>query len=78
VQFLRLGTLGFPIEFKHIVAFTNEIQTMLFFPRIFKFNAVMYYPFIIILQQRGKKKKKESWIFMCKILKKIILYLFYV
>ena len=38
VQFLRLGTLGSPIEFKHIVALTNETQTMLSFPRIFKFN----------------------------------------
>ena len=25
-----------------MVALTNEIQTMLFFPRIFKFNTVMY------------------------------------
>ena len=60
----------------------NETQIMLSFSRIFKFNAVMYYPFIIILQQRDrdreKKKKKESWIFLCKILKKILLYLFYV
>ena len=38
VQFLRLGTLGFPIEFKHIVALTNKTQTMLSFPRKFKFN----------------------------------------
>ena len=38
VQFLRLGTLGFPIEFKHMVALTNEIQTMLSFSKIFKFN----------------------------------------
>ena len=37
-SFLRLGTLGFLIEFKHMVALTNETQTMLFFPRIFKFN----------------------------------------
>ena len=38
VQFFRLGTLGSPIEFKHMVALTNETQTMLFFPRIFKLN----------------------------------------
>ena len=38
IQFLRLGTLGFPIEFKHMVTLTNETQTMLSFPRIFKFN----------------------------------------
>ena len=38
LQFLRLSALGFPIEFKHIVALTNKIQTMLSFPRIFKFN----------------------------------------
>ena len=33
----------------------------------------MYYPFIIILQH---KEKKKSWIFIYKILKKILLYLF--
>jgi hypothetical protein len=49
IQFLRLGTLGSIIEFKYMVALTNETQTMLSFPRIFKFNTVMYYPFIIIL-----------------------------
>jgi hypothetical protein len=38
VQFLRLGTLGSPIEFKHIVTLNNKTQTMLSFPRIFKFN----------------------------------------
>ena len=38
VQFLRLGTLGSPIEFKHVVALTNKTQTMLYFPRIFKFK----------------------------------------
>jgi hypothetical protein len=38
VQFLKLGTLGSPIEFKHMVALTNETQTMLYFSRIFKFN----------------------------------------
>ena len=38
VQFLRLGTLGSPIKFKHMVALTNETQTMLYFSRIFKFN----------------------------------------
>ena len=65
MQFLRLSTLDFSIEFKHMVAFTNEIQTMLFFPRIFKFNAVMYYPFIIILQQREEKKKKKSHGYLC-------------
>jgi hypothetical protein len=42
-----------------MVALTNETQTILSFPRIFKFNIVMYYLFIIIL-------------------KKILLYLFYV
>ena len=38
MSFLRLGTLGFPIEFKHMVALTNETQIMLSFPKIFKFN----------------------------------------
>ena len=38
VPFLRSGTLGFPIEFKHIVALINEVQTMLSFSKIFKFN----------------------------------------
>ena len=38
MQFFRLGTLGSPIEFKYMVALTNKIQTMLYFPRIFKFN----------------------------------------
>ena len=49
VQFLKLGTLGSIIEFKHMIALTNETQIMLSFIRIFKFNTVMYYPFIIIL-----------------------------
>ena len=31
VQFLRLGTLGSPIEFKHLVALTNEIQNNVIF-----------------------------------------------
>ena len=30
------------IEFKYIVALTNETQTTLPFSKIFKFNAVMY------------------------------------
>ena len=38
VQFFRLSTLGSPIEFKHMVVSTNEIQKMLSFLRIFKFN----------------------------------------
>ncbi len=38
VQFFRLSTLSFLIEFKHMVALINEIQTIYFFPRIFKFN----------------------------------------
>ena len=41
---------------------------MLSFSRIFKFNAVMYYPFIIILQQRDRdreKKKKKSHGYFC-------------
>ena len=37
VQSLKLGTLGSLIKFKHIVALANETQTMLSFPRIFKF-----------------------------------------
>ena len=32
------STLGFPIEFKHMVALTNETQIMLSFSRIFKLN----------------------------------------
>jgi hypothetical protein len=38
IQFFRLGTLGCSIELKYMVALTNETQTMLSFPRIFKFN----------------------------------------
>ena len=38
VQFLRLGTLDSPIEFKHMVALINVTQTMLSFLIIFKFN----------------------------------------
>ena len=38
IQFFRLGTLGSLIEFKHIIALTNEAQITLSFPRIFKFN----------------------------------------
>ena len=38
VQFFRSNTLGFLIEFKHMVALINETQIMLSFPRIFKFN----------------------------------------
>ena len=38
VQFLRLGTLSSPIEFKHMVTLTDKTQAMLSFPRIFKFN----------------------------------------
>ena len=33
--------LGFLIKFKHMIALTNDIQTMLSFSRIFKFNAVI-------------------------------------
>jgi hypothetical protein len=43
-----------------MVALTNETQTMLSFSRIFKFNTVMYYPFIIIL------KKYYYIYFICK------------
>ena len=38
VQFLKLSTWGFPIEFKQMVALTNKTQIMLSFLRIFKFN----------------------------------------
>ena len=38
VQFLRLNILGFPIEFKYMIALTNKTQIMLYFLRIFKFN----------------------------------------
>ena len=38
VQFLKSSTLGSPIEFKDMVALTNETQTMLYFLRIFNFN----------------------------------------
>ena len=65
VQFLKLGILGFPIEFKHIVTLTNETKTILYFSIILKFNAVMY-PFIIILQQREREKKNYYIYFMCK------------
>ena len=42
VQFLRLSTLSSLIEFKYIVALTNKTQTMLSFPRIFKFNVFKF------------------------------------
>ena len=54
-----LGTLGFSNKFKHIVALTNETQTMFSFPKIFKFNSVTYYP------TTGKKKKKKSHRYLC-------------
>ena len=38
VQFLILGTLSSPIEFKYMITLTNETQTILSFPKIFKFN----------------------------------------
>ena len=38
IQFLMLGTLGFSIEFKHMVALINKTKTILSFLRIFKFN----------------------------------------
>ena len=38
VQLVRLNTLGSSIEFKHMIVLTNETQTMLSFPKIFKFN----------------------------------------
>ncbi len=44
-----------------MIALTNETQTVLSFPKIFKFNTVMYYPFIIILL-----KKYYYIYFMCK------------
>ena len=46
-----------------MIALTNETQTMLSFPRIFKFNTVMYYPLLL------------SYYYY---IKKILLYLFYV
>ena len=55
-----------------MVALTNETQTMLSFPRIFKFNAVIYYPFIIILQHR---KKKCHVYLSVKYLKNIIIFI---
>ena len=36
-----LDILDFSIEFKHMVALTNETQTMLSFSEIFKFNVVI-------------------------------------
>ena len=38
IQFLRLGTLGSPIKFKHMVTLINETQIMLYFSKIFKLN----------------------------------------
>ncbi len=38
LQFFRLGILGSPIKFKHMVALTNKTQIMLSFSKIFKFN----------------------------------------
>ena len=42
IQFLRLNTLGSPIEFKHMIALINKTQTMLYFLRIFKFNVFKF------------------------------------
>jgi hypothetical protein len=39
---LWLGTLGSLIEFKYIVALTNETQIILSFLRIFKFNVFKF------------------------------------
>ena len=38
MQFLKSSILGSPIEFKYMVALTNETQIMLSFPIIFNFN----------------------------------------
>ena len=53
VQFLKLGTLGSPIEFKHMVALTNETQTMFYFPRIFKFNVFEFNQELNVLDLRN-------------------------
>jgi hypothetical protein len=34
-----------------MIALTNETQIMLYFLRIFKFNTIIYYSFIIILKK---------------------------
>ena len=47
-----LGTLGFLNKFKHIVALTNETQTMFSFQKYL--NSIQLR---IILQQKEKKKK---------------------
>ena len=41
-----------------MVSLTNETQKMLYFLRIFKFNAVMYYP-------TTAKEKKKSLEYLC-------------
>ena len=53
VQFLRLSTLGSSIKFKHVVALTNETQTMLSFPRIFKFNVFEFNQELNVLDLRN-------------------------
>ena len=42
LQFFRLGVLGFPIKFKHMVVLSNKTQTMLYFSIIIRLNVVMY------------------------------------
>ena len=37
-MYSSLGQVYSLIEFKHMVALTNKTQTILSFPRIFKFN----------------------------------------
>jgi hypothetical protein len=39
--FSLVGRLRFSIEFKHIVALINKTQIILYFSKIFKFNAVI-------------------------------------
>ena len=53
VQFLRLGTLGSPIEFKHMIALTNETQTILSFPKIFKFDVFEFNQKLNVLDIRN-------------------------
>jgi hypothetical protein len=45
-----------------MVALTNETQIMLSFSKIFKFNAVIYYP--TINREKRKKKKNHGYLFV--------------
>ena len=53
---LKCSTLDSPIKFKHMIALTNETQTVLSFPRIMKFNSnLIEKPYVLQVLKNGKE-----------------------